>query len=230
MRSHLLIATVALGSGAMGVFVGYKIAEKRLGTAFEQRLDKETAGMKEYYQLTKKPFSTPQEAAAALITEPEIQEEEETPAEALNQRVAYHNIVKSEYQSPETPEEEEISEEEYGPEQPPPIPRDLTKPHIISQEEYLENETEWDQLSLEWYNEDGILADDRETTVDDPEKVIGLGNIDYFGTNSSDPNVVHIRNPAMEVEIELTFNPGSFRKLVLGEENPPPLPSGRPRP
>ena len=229
MRSHLLIATVALGSGAVGVFVGYKIAEKRLGAAFDERLDKETADMKEYYQLAKKPFATPQEAAAVLIAEPEPPEEE-TPAEVLNERVAYHKIVKSEYQTSQESQEEEVVEGEYGPEQPPSIPRDLTKPHIITQEEFLENETEWNQVTLEWYAEDGILADDRDTTVDDPDKVIGLGNIDHFGMNSSDPNIVHIRNPAMELEIELTFNPGSFRKLILGEENPPPLPSGRPRP
>ena len=120
MRSHLLIATVALGSGAMGVFVGYKIAEKRLGTAFDQRLDKETADMKEYYQLAKKPFATPQEAAAALITEPEAPEEQETPAEVLNQRIAYHKIVKSEYESSEDPVEEEATEGEHGPTRPPP--------------------------------------------------------------------------------------------------------------
>jgi hypothetical protein len=227
MRSPLLIATVALSSGGVGVLIGYKLAEKRLGAYFEKRIEDETRGMKEYYEVVPKPFSSPQEAAAALIEDHE--ESEETPAEKINDRVAYHKIVQKEYQEEEDPEEELAVEAEYGAETPPAIQRDLTKPHIITQEEYLENETEWQQITLNWYNDDKILADVRENPVDEPDAVIGLQNLDYMGRDSSDPNVLHIRNPKMEMEIELCFNPGSFRRLILGEEEPPSLPSGRSR-
>jgi hypothetical protein len=38
-----------------------------------------------------------------------------------------------------------------------------------------------------------------------------------FGHGSKDPNVVYIRNPRLEMEMEILRDPSSYEKEVLGE-------------
>lgn len=240
MTKPLLIATAA-GSLAVGFVVGYKVAERRLSTQFEERLDKETAGMKEFYQTVKKPFATPQEAAAALIVEEES-EPEETTAEKANNKVAYHKIVKKEYLPEEDPEQSPVSieGEVFSGESGAAVGDELKhhnvfdeRPVIISQEEFMQNDSEYIQGVLTYYKVDKVLTDEREEKIDDQDTTVGLHNLDMFGNpknGSSDPNVIHIRNGRLQMEFEVCLSETSYRREVLGiDEDPPQRPSGRGR-
>lgn len=239
MTKPLLIATVVgVGSGALGIFVGYKLAEKRLGAEFDERLERETAGMREYYQVVKKPYATPQEAAAALIEQTEetsAEEEEESPAALANQKVAYHKIVRKEYKPEDDPEEEHAVEAEVGPALPDPIEQNLfeSDPVIISQEDFMENETGWVQGTLTYYEGDQALADSNDQVIENKNEVIGDRNLSKFGTPqalSSDPNIIHVRNGRLQMEFEVCRSPNSFRREVLGiDDEPQERPSGRTR-
>lgn len=232
----LLIATVALGSAAVGFGVGYKLAEKKLSAEFDERLERETEGMREFYQAAKKPFATPQEAVAELIKEEPV----EPTAATANTKVAYHKIVKSEkYVPEEDPEEEHAIEAEVfegGEIHAPPVPVNLfsNDPVIISQEEFMGNETEYLQGVLTYYQVDGVLTDEREDVIEDVDATVGDKNLGSFGNprnGSSDPNVIHVRNPRLQMEFEVCLDQGSYREKVLGiEQDPPALPSGRSRP
>lgn len=234
MTKPLLIVTAVLSGGAAGFGLGYVVAYKRLEMDFERRLEKETAGMREFYQVVKKPFATPQEAAAALIVEGEaIEPEEESTAETANNKVAYHKIVKKEYQSdgateevlvdiPENPDVELKHHNVFS-----------ETPVIISQEEFMENDSGYIQGQLTYYKLDKILTDERESTIDDKAATVGLNNLEMFGDSkslSSDPNVIHVRNPRLQMEFEICLSENSYSREVLGmEEDPPQLPSGRKR-
>jgi hypothetical protein len=230
MTKPLLIA-IAAGSLGVGFGIGYKVAEKRLATQFEDRLEKETAGMREFYQTIKKPYATPQEAAAALITEEEDPEPEDSTAQKANNLVAYHKIVKTEYVGEIEPKDELVLEKD-----PEPVVQNLfdsTAPELITQEEFMENESGFIQGVLTYYKVDEVLVDEREDPIEDQEDVIGKKHLQMFGkpsNGSSDPNVIHIRNPRLAMEFEVCLDSDSYTKKVLGlEEAPPDLPSGRKR-
>jgi len=228
MTKPLLIATAA-GSLVVGFAIGYKVAEKRLSDQFENRLQKETSSMREFYQVAKKPFATPQEAAAELI-----QDDEETTAEKVNHKVAYHKIVKTNY-TPEADPEEAMAIDNEGRREP---PEDELRhhnlfreePHIISQEEFMQNDSEYIQSTLTYYELDEVLTDDRENVIEELDETVGKQNMMMFGTKSSDPNIVHIRNGRLQMEFEVCRSGTSYQREVLGiEEDPPELPSGRKR-
>jgi hypothetical protein len=231
MRPSVMASVVGVSALMIGLGLGYKIAERRLSDEFDARLEKETAGMREFYQSVKKPYATPQEAAAALIDDDEDTEQEST-ATVVGDKIAYHKIVKKNY----APMGEEILVD--FPEQDDRSPTDeirhqnlfVEHPHIISQEEFMQNDSDYNQSTLTFYRGDHVLTDERENVIDDLNEVVGADNMLQFGTNSSDPNVLHIRNGRLQMEFEVCLSEYSYRQEILGiEENPPQLPSGRKR-
>lgn len=90
------------------------------------------------------------------------------------------------------------------------------KPHVISDEDYLENEDEWEQTSLVYFAEDDTLVDDTEITVEDPEGVVGEINLKRFGWKSGDPKIVYVKQPEYRNLFEIVYSDGSYAKEVLG--------------
>jgi len=244
MKPLLTVTAVSLISFSAGAVLGYKIAYDRLSVDFEERLCREIDAATTYYEKVvtdKQKFATPQEAAAALIGEnvESGEQPEEDPAEKSEQRTAYHKIVASEY----TPRhagpfgETQFSSTDEAPEPmfpPNDVDRTTTnvsdRPHVISQEEFIENVSGFVQTTLTYYPVDMVVVDETDTLVEDIESTVGYQNLDRFGEGSSDDNVVHIRNPRMGQEFEVVRHGGSYKQEVLGiEEDQPQPPSGRGR-
>lgn len=226
----LLIATVVLGSAGAGFGIGYKVAYRRLELEFERRLERETAGMREFYETVKQPYATPQEAAAELIKE----DSEEGTAEQANDKVAYHKIVKKEYRPEEVVIPEELHENVAA--NPDVVETNLFQndPVLISQEEFMQNDSSYIQGQLTYYLVDKVLTDEKDDVIEDLDATIGIRNLETFGhpsrSLSSDPNVIHVRNGRLQMEFEVCLSQNSYRFEVLGiEEAPPELPSGRKR-
>jgi hypothetical protein len=227
-RQSVVLLGVSVGTGAVGFFVGYKVAERRLSDQFDERLEKETKGMREFYTAAKKPYATPQEAVADLIIE--------KGNEALAaDKTAYHKIVQTEgYTSSDGDKAETVVD--FG-EQPVVVAnifskneRDPEIPYVISQEEFMQNERDWEQITLTYYDKDNVLTDNREDVIEDPERVLGPEAIKNFGLQSSDPNVVHICNEKLGLMFEVVRHQGSYAQEVLGlDAAAPDLPSGRAR-
>ena len=90
------------------------------------------------------------------------------------------------------------------------------KPYIIAYEEYIEDDGTYEKDTLDWYAGDGTLCDSRDEQVDDIERRVGFDNLDFFGWRSYDENVVYVRNEDISMDFEITFNPGKYSVLVLG--------------
>lgn len=232
LNPHLTAIAVGAGSLAVGISLGYKIAERRLSSQFEARLQRETAGMREFYQNTKKPYATPQDAAAALIlskgSELLTEDAEQEPITTVGDKIAYHKIVKKEY----GPKEVVVDLPDQDDRIPEPQHHNLfiETPIIIDQEEFMQNDSGYEQSTLTFYRGDHVLTDERETVIEELDDVVGAENMTKFGQNSSDPNVLHIRNGRLQMEFEVCLSEGSYRQEVLGiEETPQELPSGRQR-
>lgn len=232
IKQPAVLVGVCITSGAIGFIVGYKAAERRLIAEFDERLIKETAGMREFYTATKKPYATPQEAAAKLIVDKEADEV------AVATQTAYHKIVVKEKYTPDPAEvqaqmnavvdfgdQDEVAVNIFSTDD-----RDIGKPYVISQEEFMENAPGWQQVTLTYYRGDNALVDEREDMIENREKVIGLECLDLFGQHSSDPNVVHVRNEQLGLDFEVVLHETSYAEEVLGADGPAPdLPSGRAR-
>lgn len=227
------MVSAAVGGLTVGAFVGFKVAEKRLLAQFDERLQKETEEMRTFYtSVGKKKYTTPQEAAAALVPEQAgaalVEYQGEDPV-----KIAYHKIVKSEVVVEQEPEAETSEPKIEFPTVAQNIfesKRDANKPYIISQEEFMENEPEFEQATLTYYEKGATLADYREDIIEDFDKVIGEDFALSFGTGSSDENSVHVRNEFLKMDFEVIRSENSYEQDVLGvEENPIKNPSARQR-
>lgn len=238
IRPLLIVTAASLTSCGVGVVVGYKIAERELTLRFEERLQKEIEASTAYYEhvnSTTKKFSTPEEAAAALIKPGTVLAEKPSmpiPTVGPAERVAYHKIVGN-YVSEDEPEDPDnaVAREIMFPKVPDQMPAmnvHTSVPHVIEQDVFMDNVSEWPQSTLMWYTVDKVLTDETDKVIEDVDETVGLVNLERFGEGSSDPNIVHVRNPRLNLEFEIVQHDGSYRKQVLGmDDDPPKRPSGR---
>lgn len=98
------------------------------------------------------------------------------------------------------------------------ITRSDTKkaPYVISIDDFHNTKNYFDKINLTYYSGDGVLVDDKEELVDDIQNLVG-DNLDKFGAQSEDPDVVFVRNEKMTSDFEITREKGSYAELVAGE-------------
>jgi hypothetical protein len=219
---------------AVGGAAGFLIAQRRLQTVYDAILAEEIKATKDFYsRLHKTEFDSPQAAAEffGLKDVNVVAEEDEAELyEAVRQYRSKNDIeIKTEV-DPEVAESLQNVFTEHGDNW------DLEKqsrsedePYILHVDEFMQNDGDHTQVELTYYEVDGILADEREEHMDDPEKFIGDGQLLKFGYQSEDPNVVYIRNELLAMDFCIKKNTGSYKKQVLGFDDPPKRNGGRRR-
>lgn len=104
-------------------------------------------------------------------------------------------------------------------------PPDPDNPYVISVEEFMGNDSGYDQITISYYEEDDTLCDEREQPIPDVEGTVGSGNLQRFGVGSDDVNIVYVRNERLRTDFEICRESGSFVQKVLGisenESRPP---------
>lgn len=91
------------------------------------------------------------------------------------------------------------------------------KPYLISHEDFYNTETEWDKMSITYYEDDDVLTDEGDRPVDDIDRLVGEQHLDFFGIRSGgDKNQVFVRNPQLSSDFEITRHSGSYTEIVLG--------------
>lgn len=223
---------------AAGFAVGYFVMGKRLETKYQKLADEEVAKMREHYQQLRvalegeaerrKPLEqlvvergytstevkrdyTEEEQAAIDETNakfPAEGPEETTPAfgptaSEATEEVETHNVFE------ETEEEWNYDVEIAKREE---LDKDV--PYIIHVDEFRQNENVYEQVTMTYYEGDDILADTRNTIIEDMDAVIGLGNLGRWGHGSKDPNITYVRNEELKVDIEILRDRGSFHETV----------------
>jgi hypothetical protein len=96
--------------------------------------------------------------------------------------------------------------------------RSNTAPHIIHQDEFAQNETEYAQVTYVYYVEDDVLLDEQENILIDRDELVGARSLTRFGHGTDDRNILYVRNPILELEIEICRDEGSYEEKVLGLE------------
>ena len=87
------------------------------------------------------------------------------------------------------------------------------EPYVIPVAVFFENEYEWTQETLTYYQGDDIVSDQADQVVEQHTRVLGELN---FGHGSGDPNVVYIRNPSLKREWEVLLHSGKYESEILG--------------
>ena len=85
--------------------------------------------------------------------------------------------------------------------------------YVISEEEFLED-GKYDKVSLEYFEEDKVLVDERDIPVEDADKILGEGTLDDFVISGD--NEMYVRNDDISVDYELTRSEGSYRDFIDG--------------
>lgn len=91
-------------------------------------------------------------------------------------------------------------------------------PHIIHQDEYLLNESGYQQVTYVYYELDDVLVDedDVQTILNNRENLIGTEALRRFGHGADDYNLVHVRNPELQLEFVINRVEESWEEEVLG--------------
>lgn len=97
--------------------------------------------------------------------------------------------------------------------------RSPLRPFVIHREERDENEA-YDGVTYTYYEQDDVLCDERDDVIDEErrEELIGEENLEKFGHGSGDPTVVYVRNPKLEMDMEICKSPNSYAEEVHGLE------------
>lgn len=86
-------------------------------------------------------------------------------------------------------------------------------PYEITAGEFCNNRTYYDKVSVNYFGEDRVVADDRDEIMENAYRVLGDLNLAFSAPRA--PSVVYIRNEDLEVDYEVSYVDGSYRKEVL---------------
>lgn len=97
-------------------------------------------------------------------------------------------------------------------------------PFEISREQFGELADEGFQtISVTYYAEDRVLADDKDQALRDGEakRMVGaLSPLAFNGEASGDPNIRYVRNRRLEVDFEIVLDKRSYAEVVLDYGRP----------
>lgn len=86
----------------------------------------------------------------------------------------------------------------------------VAKPYVIAPEEFWEQDCP--VITLTYYEEDGVLTDERDKIIDNADELVGEDFADHFGEYEED--AVHIRNEEMGVVYEILRDIGSYEEYM----------------
>lgn len=225
----LRLASVGLLAFTGGVTIGYIIAWKRIEGKYAALAEEEIAEARRFYSVLHKKdeLSDPTQLVVEL-TDPLSEEEQQrlemaAAKELIEEKLGYTEVVEESTEvnvfTDVALEDEEnwIWEEELK-------NRGDTNPYVITYDEFHNQEENFTQVTLTYFEGDDILCDDRNEIVADVDGMVGDENLKRFGHASRDNNIVLIRNPRLEMEFEVVRSPHEYTKDVLGfvEHSDPP--------
>lgn len=218
-RRFIKNVSLFLGGVALGALGAWALSKRNYETEIDGYLDK-------INDLSRDGNSDDREPQAVLETKEETTVMREHDEKVLVlPRDRYKKVVRSlgydkgdrpdrlaDYEHPRDDEQDE----DYEYEQKKYEPSSNEKPYIISIDEYTEENTHYDKLTLYFYEDDEVLTEDNEEMIEDVEAIVGNYALNCFGENSGDPEVVYVRNDRLQIDYEVIRLSKSYKETVLG--------------
>jgi hypothetical protein len=232
-KNKAVFVAVALVSAAAGAAVSYFLTKRK----YEEIVRQEIAEAKEYYARNTKP-GTPEELLNQRQNSEDMKtlrhlasgyQSSEDIAEAADMveqaRSSVEDVtgrnVEVDADSPGMPPEivniftQSEPKEDFDFEAELPL-RSEENPYIITHDEFMANETDYQQVQVTYYEGDDVLSDERDQVIEDTEDTVGNQNLLKFGHGSKDNNIVFIRNDRLSLEFEVVRSQGKYAEQVLG--------------
>lgn len=96
------------------------------------------------------------------------------------------------------------------------LERSEAEPYVIHQDEYVQQEKGYTQVTYTYFSEDDTLVDESNNhPLPHADLIVGLNNL-KFGHGTDDPDVVFVRNDSRELEMEICRVQKSYEEEVMG--------------
>lgn len=218
---------VGVAAGASGFIAGYKLGQRNMDIAWEERVNAEFDSDDGYDLIIDEVDVT--QLSSDLV--------EKIRPEVVNRRIENAKIHSVSLVSDEPSEDngvgkiisvttiDEEPEEEFTrvnvftehesdwDEEAEVASRIDGEPYVIHETEYMENRGDWTQETVTYYAGDDMVADQADTPMYGHAKILGELK---FGHGATDPKTVYIRNPQIHKEFEVLHHSGYFAVEVLG--------------
>lgn len=103
--------------------------------------------------------------------------------------------------------------------------KDIRPPFTISAEDFENDQHDSDTVTLSFYTEDGVLADDRDEMVEEPLDKVGEDGLELLRGTPED--VVYFHSDTYDANYEVYVLHGmSYKHSVLGQDDKPVDPEG----
>ena len=93
---------------------------------------------------------------------------------------------------------------------------DYENPYVIDDISFSEEFINHDKLSIIYYEEDDVLADENEDIMDDVDRAVGYNNLNILNADLTHPDMIYVRNERFAIDYEITIVHGSYQELVQG--------------
>jgi hypothetical protein len=93
------------------------------------------------------------------------------------------------------------------------------EPYQITLGEFYEERREYDKVTIDWYDEDDVVLDEREEIIPNPETYVGCSMKELFKEPpmDGDPDSIFMRNDTYGTDYEVIRHHASYQKAVLGQ-------------
>lgn len=110
--------------------------------------------------------------------------------------------------------ERDKAKEEEKPEE-----HDPEVPYIITVNEFMQGEQDFEKITVTYYEGDEVLVDERDEVIHDLEGTVSSSCLNFFGQGSNDDSIVYVRNEKLEVDFEVVRHQGRYTVVVLGMDD-----------
>jgi len=158
--------------------------------------------------------STPaSEETSATIVQPLVRRTKIT-----REKRNYSNIVENNGYVKTKEEREEEEEEQYKFSQ---LSNkgNADDPYAITVEQFADENDHYDKITLYYYEDDGVIAEENEEVLVDADNIIGTEFVEHFGDDTGDPEITYVRNDKIQVDYEIIRLSKSYAKTVLGYDD-----------
>lgn len=223
-----------MGGAATGALICFALLKEK----YEALANEEIKNMKDYYQKEMENIDDAYEeeldnlintlnSAETIyrtynmnkdIDEHNKREEKKTYVDYVK-KYSPEEIIKDKYYDmpyPDVIDEDYHDEDDGPPEDPPENDLQYEEPFVISREEFDEGYPHFDKITITYYENDDVLADEQDEVIPDIEAVVGYDSLGRFGDMSDDDCVVYVRNGRLGADYEIVLAQESYTESVLG--------------
>jgi hypothetical protein len=203
----LLLSGATMGL-VVGLYFGYKYNKEKIRAEAFKESEEEVARIRDHYQ-QKVVASEPKPPVEVLIEEKGYDRPLKAPVPIIESEIVRADTLKDDDEKVVWNYERELEHRLANPDD----------PYVIHQEEFMNDDTGYEQVVYTYYERDDVLVgDDEEHPLPHADIIVGQNNL-QFGHGTDDPDVVYVRNNDRKLEMEIVRVHKSFEEEILGIEN-----------